>query len=87
MKRIGYDADTQRYTFRSSTGALYLSEPGSRYGPLIPVEQDDDSTTEDADERTLVDDRSSYEATRNMSPFVLSISVVRAAKVDWADNC
>ncbi|KAF5348853.1 hypothetical protein D9756_009704 [Leucocoprinus leucothites] len=38
MKRIGYDADTQCYTFQDRyTGALYRSEPGNVYGTLTPV--------------------------------------------------
>jgi len=31
MKRIGYDADTQRYTFQRGN-KLFLGEPGSKYG-------------------------------------------------------
>ncbi|KAF2824693.1 hypothetical protein CC86DRAFT_295626 [Ophiobolus disseminans] len=37
MKRIGYDADTQSYTFRDASGALYESAPGARYGELTRV--------------------------------------------------
>jgi hypothetical protein len=84
MKRIGYDADTQRYTFRSATGELYHSEPGSRYGPLTPVAQDDDdSLSEDADERTLVE-KDNREAVGKMLPFALPVlvSTVQAARVD-----
>jgi hypothetical protein len=37
MKRISYDADTQKYIFRdSTTGRLWESEPGSAYGELMP---------------------------------------------------
>lgn len=38
MKRIGYDADTQVYTFRDHDGKLYKGEPGANYGVLTPVE-------------------------------------------------
>lgn len=38
MKRVGYDADTSRYTFQDRTGALYESEPGNRFGVLTPVQ-------------------------------------------------
>lgn len=31
MKRIGYDADTQRYTFQKGN-ELWVGEPGSEYG-------------------------------------------------------
>jgi hypothetical protein len=75
MKRIGYDADTERYTFRSATGELYHSEPGSRYGPLTPASQDDDSLTEDADERTLVDKEDNRETMGKMLPFALPVPV------------
>jgi hypothetical protein len=41
MKRIAYDADTQKYTFRDADGTLYESAPGSRYGELTPVRSSD----------------------------------------------
>lgn len=35
MSRIGYDADTQTYTFRDQTdGSVWESEPGNRFGTL-----------------------------------------------------
>lgn len=37
FERIGYDADTQTYTFRDSDGNTYESEPGNRYGELHRV--------------------------------------------------
>jgi hypothetical protein len=40
MKRVGYDADTERYFFRdSSTGLMYQSERGNAYGVLRPVDR------------------------------------------------
>ncbi|KAF9236427.1 hypothetical protein BU15DRAFT_50050 [Melanogaster broomeanus] len=36
-KRIAYDADSQRYTFRDRSGQLYQSAPGEEYGILMPV--------------------------------------------------
>ncbi|KAF1958510.1 hypothetical protein CC80DRAFT_546740 [Byssothecium circinans] len=36
FERIGYDADSQTYTFRDSNGTTYESLPGNRYGPLYP---------------------------------------------------
>ncbi|KAG6872000.1 hypothetical protein C0995_014019 [Termitomyces sp. Mi166 len=39
MKRIGYDADTQVYTFQDRDGKLYKGEPGADYGVLTPVER------------------------------------------------
>lgn len=38
MTRIGYDADTQVYTFRDATGSLWRGAPGCRYGKLFRVE-------------------------------------------------
>jgi hypothetical protein len=34
MCRIGYDADSQTYTFRDSKGTLYTGPEGARYGEL-----------------------------------------------------
>ncbi|KAF2972544.1 hypothetical protein GQX73_g949 [Xylaria multiplex] len=37
MQRIGYDADTQTYTFRDADGAMWESAPGNQYGQLRRV--------------------------------------------------
>ncbi|RDB28149.1 hypothetical protein Hypma_001393 [Hypsizygus marmoreus] len=37
MKRIAYDADTKRYTFRDSHGVLYQGAPEEDYGTLTPM--------------------------------------------------
>ncbi|KAM5356817.1 hypothetical protein ACJ41O_003463 [Fusarium nematophilum] len=37
MTRVGYDADTQVYTFRDADGSYWESAPGSRYGQLTKV--------------------------------------------------
>ncbi|KAI1479557.1 carbohydrate-binding module family 50 protein [Daldinia eschscholtzii] len=37
MQRIGYDADTQTYTFRDAEGTVWESAPGNRYGELHRV--------------------------------------------------
>ncbi|KAI1268647.1 carbohydrate-binding module family 50 protein [Xylariaceae sp. FL1019] len=37
FERIGYDADTQVYTFRDAENKLWESAPGNRYGQLRPV--------------------------------------------------
>ena len=34
MKRIGYDADTQVYTFKDADGTLWEGSPGAEYGRL-----------------------------------------------------
>lgn len=36
MKRIGYDADTQIYTYRDADGTLWEGAPGAEYGRLRP---------------------------------------------------
>ncbi|KAI0905945.1 carbohydrate-binding module family 50 protein [Ustulina deusta] len=37
MQRIGYDADTETYTFRDADGSIWESAPGNRYGQLRRV--------------------------------------------------
>ncbi|PNY29021.1 Peptidoglycan-binding LysM [Tolypocladium capitatum] len=37
MTRVGYDADTQVYTFQDSDGSCWESAPGCRYGRLSRV--------------------------------------------------
>ena len=44
LTRVGYDADTQRYTFASPSGELYQGEPGNRYGKLAKIGHTDPST-------------------------------------------
>ncbi len=34
MLRIGYDADTQVYTYRDEDGSIWEGAPGARYGTL-----------------------------------------------------
>ncbi|KAI0408568.1 carbohydrate-binding module family 50 protein [Xylaria palmicola] len=55
MQRIGYDADTQVYTFRDADGSVWESAPGSQYGQLrrvagstLPSYGDDDENTSPA---------------------------------------
>jgi hypothetical protein len=39
MRRIGYDADTQTYTYRDDAdGSIWEGPPGSRYGKLTQIE-------------------------------------------------
>lgn len=49
MTRVGYDADTEVYTFQDSDGSLWESAPGCRYGKLTQVghapDPDDDNDT------------------------------------------
>ncbi|KAH7161718.1 peptidoglycan-binding LysM [Dactylonectria macrodidyma] len=41
MSRVGYDADTQVYTFRDSDGSYWESAPGCQYGHLTKVSDGD----------------------------------------------
>jgi hypothetical protein len=34
MERVGYDADTEVYTYQDEQGNYWQGEPGSRYGEL-----------------------------------------------------
>lgn len=47
MTRIGYDADTETYTYSSADGSIWEGSPGSRYGNLtrvgLPVRQPSDA--------------------------------------------
>ncbi|KAI1127769.1 carbohydrate-binding module family 50 protein [Nemania abortiva] len=48
MQRIGYDADTQTYTFRDAQGGIWESAPGNQYGQLRRVQygdHDDDESS------------------------------------------
>jgi hypothetical protein len=47
MQRIGYDADSQTYTFRDAEGGIWESAPGNRYGQLRRVTSTLPSYTED----------------------------------------
>ena len=49
MKRVGYDADTERYTFRDGDD-LWLGEPGSFYGGHMKWAGKLPSTDEDEEE-------------------------------------
>lgn len=49
MQRVGYDADTQVYTFQDVDGSYWESAPGCQYGQLTRVgdgHQDDAADTE-----------------------------------------
>ncbi|KAI1360537.1 carbohydrate-binding module family 50 protein [Xylaria arbuscula] len=55
MKRIGYDADSQKYTFRDADGSLWESASGNRYGQLRRV-----ATTASATSTTTTRTSTSY---------------------------
>lgn len=55
MKRIGYDADSQKYTFRDADGCIWESASGNRYGQLRRV-----TTTASTTSTTTARTSSSY---------------------------
>lgn len=66
LQRVGYDADTQTYTFQSSDGTIYSGLPGNRYGKIVPASQ-----LTDIDQEEIV--RDNREAWRYMLPFFLLV--------------
>jgi hypothetical protein len=36
MRRVGYDADTQVYSYQDTDGSYWEGAPGARYGTLRP---------------------------------------------------
>ncbi|KAI1099926.1 carbohydrate-binding module family 50 protein [Jackrogersella minutella] len=52
MQRIGYDADTQTYTFRDADGSIWESAPGNRYGQLHRVNPTSTSYGDDGNDDT-----------------------------------
>ncbi|KAF9690921.1 hypothetical protein EKO04_011208 [Ascochyta lentis] len=73
FERIGYDADTQVYTFKSPEGELYESAPGNRYGELWPAGQRPQYSQEDLEANNQIIERGNLESVRMMMPFVLVI--------------
>jgi len=68
FKRVGYDADTEIYTYESPEGELYRGAPGNRYGRLVSI-----STPIGYDaEEPVHDNTTSY---RYFLPFLLLVVV------------
>lgn len=68
FKRVGYDADTEIYTYESAEGEMYRGAPGNRYGRLVPVLAPIDYDFEEH----VQDNTSSY---RYFLPFLLLVIV------------
>ncbi|CEJ80161.1 hypothetical protein VHEMI00364 [[Torrubiella] hemipterigena] len=47
MRRVGYDADTQVYTFQDADGSYWESAPGCEYGRLTRVGGSDEDDVND----------------------------------------
>jgi hypothetical protein len=73
MQRVGYDANTERYTFRDADGSLWEPAPGSRYGELRPVGQQ--SSHEDIEAMNSAIEEDQQSAMRMMFPFGVLIFV------------
>lgn len=76
FKRIGYDSDTQIYTFEdTSTGRLYESGPGNRYGVLNPVGETQPRDSAEIEAHNVQIRKGNKEAVRLMLPFALLVIV------------
>ncbi|KAJ4304869.1 hypothetical protein N0V90_000397 [Kalmusia sp. IMI 367209] len=75
FQRIGYDADTQTYTFRSASGAVYESESGNRYGELYPQGQRPVRSAPEIEAHNAQLKKSNREAVKMMLPFALLVLV------------
>jgi len=81
LKRVGYDADTETYTYESPEGKLYRGAPGNRYGRLVP-----DSEPVDNDLGQLVHDDAG--SNRYFLPFLLVVIVFLVIFIapPWKEN-
>jgi hypothetical protein len=76
MQRIGYDADTQVFTFRDTTsGAIFESEPGNRFGELWPVGQRPQRTSREVEQHNAQIKKSNRESIKMILPFALLVLV------------
>jgi hypothetical protein len=49
MQRVGYDTDSQIYTFRDTDGSLWQSAPGNYYGKLTQIENPSSAENPDSE--------------------------------------
>lgn len=75
FQRIGYDADTETYTFRAPDGQIYESASGERYGELYPQGQRPLLSAAEVDYNNGQLKKSNRESVKMMLPFAL-IAVV-----------
>jgi hypothetical protein len=75
MQRIGYDADTQTYTFRDADGALYESESGNRYGELWPAGQRPQRSPSQVEQHNAHVKKNNRESIKMILPFALLVIV------------
>jgi hypothetical protein len=75
MQRIGYDADTQTYTFRDASGAIYESESGNRYGELWPAGRRPQRSPSQIEHQNAHIKRGNRESIKMILPFALLVLV------------
>ncbi|KAF2637166.1 hypothetical protein P280DRAFT_472337 [Massarina eburnea CBS 473.64] len=75
FERIGYDADTETYSFRDTQGTMYESEPGNRYGPLYPSGSRPRLTSEEIAIHNATLKAGNRESVKMMLPFALVVLV------------
>lgn len=81
FERIGYDADTQTYTYRAPDGTTHTGAPGNQYGRLVPA-----SSLTDAEHEEII--RDNREAWRYFLPFLLLVIVFLLVLIapPWKEN-
>ncbi|KAF1966833.1 hypothetical protein BU23DRAFT_592916 [Bimuria novae-zelandiae CBS 107.79] len=75
FQRIGYDADTQTYTFRAPDGTIYESAEGNRYGELYPQDQRPFLSQPEVEAHNAQLKKSNRESVKMMLPFALLVIV------------
>jgi hypothetical protein len=73
MQRIGYDADTQTYTFRDRDGTIYESESGNRYGELWPAGRGPRRSAQQVQQHNAQIQRGNRESIKMILPFALLV--------------
>jgi len=77
MRRVGYDADTQTYTYQDTDGSYWEGPSGARYGQLRRVGDGEPPSANDEDDSHLLGTgkkgAGQDEAWRMMAPFLLLI--------------
>lgn len=69
MQRVGYDADSQTYTYRHNDGSLWEGEEGNRYGVLHRAGQR-------PSQPTTISPRAKHEDWRYLAPWFVIVAVV-----------
>ncbi|KAF2183208.1 carbohydrate-binding module family 50 protein [Zopfia rhizophila CBS 207.26] len=73
--RVGYDADSQTYTYQDSSGRTWEGEEGNRYGQLHPVGSRREPSAEEISAHNARLKEGNKESVRMMLPFALLVLV------------